>query len=471
MPLPILSVEQMRAWEAATWAAGQTPSAVIERVGKAVAECALKLTREADLILILAGSGHNGDDARAALPHLQLRHHHLLSVTDPVTQLPELQAQLHRHPALVVDALFGIGLNRALEEAWQRFICQLNAAQRPVLSVDLPSGLNADTGEPWGAAVVASQTLTVGAPKSGLLKACAWPFVGRLEVADEVGLISCPPSNVELVWTGRADFSEFPPARLTATHKGTYGHLAIVAGSEGYHGAAVLATRSAQRAQPGLTTLHTMPEVYWPAAAQLQSAMVRPWNAEVQLASDFSAVLIGPGLATPEAANALHTITRRLWRDAKVPVVVDASALDWLQSDPLPKDAIRVITPHPGEAARLLKTTADKIQTDRPHALREISRRFGDCWVVLKGHQTLVGRSTGEISVNNSGNPHLAQGGSGDVLSGYIAGLLAQPALRSDIGKAIRYAVWQHGATADQLSVARRNWVIEDLVMKLGEAE
>lgn len=471
MPLPILSVSKMRAWESATWATGQTEAAVIEQVGKALAERALRLTREGDFILVLAGRGHNGDDARAALPHLKARRHHCLNVTDPAAQLPELLAQLQPRPALVVDALFGIGLNRALDEAWQQFVYRLNDTRRPVLSVDVPSGLNADTGEQWGAAVVASHTLTVGAPKPGLLKACAWPFVSRLEVADQVGLIPCPTINAELVWADRADFAEFPPARAAATHKGSYGHLAIVAGSEGYHGAAVLATHAAQRAQPGLVTLHTLPEVYWPAAAQLQGAMVRPWNAEVKLAGDFSAVLIGPGLASREAVDTLSLAMRKLWRDAKVPVVVDASAIDWLSAGPLPKDSLRVITPHPGEAARLLKTTADHIQADRPAALREISRRFGDCWVVLKGHQTLVGRSTGEISVNSSGNPHLAQGGSGDALAGYMAGLLAQPSLKSDIARTIRYAVWQHGATADQLSASRRNWTIEELVAKLGQVE
>ena len=111
-----------------------------------------------------------------------------------------------------------------------------------------------------------------------------------------------------------------------------------------------------------------------------------------------------------------------------------------------------------------------QVQANRPESLREISRRFGNCWVVLKGHQTLIGRSEGKIFVNPSGNPHLAQGGSGDVLAGYIAGLLAQPALQSDVEKTIRYAVWQHGAAADQLQAARANWVAEDLTGELGNA-
>jgi NAD(P)H-hydrate epimerase len=129
-----------------------------------------------------------------------------------------------------------------------------------------------------------------------------------------------------------------------------------------------------------------------------------------------------------------------------------------------------VLTPHPGEAARLLNWPVQKVQADRVNALREISKRFGDCWVILKGHQTLVGRSEGEIFVNPSGNPHLAQGGSGDLLSGFIAGLLAQPALQANVAKTLRYAVWQHGAAADQLQAARANWTIEDLADQIGNA-
>ncbi|MFM2082982.1 MAG: hypothetical protein RL380_1673, partial [Verrucomicrobiota bacterium] len=150
--------------------------------------------------------------------------------------------------------------------------------------------------------------------------------------------------------------------------------------------------------------------------------------------------------------------------------IVDASALAWLPLYPLAREVIRVITPHPGEAARLLKTTTAHVLANRPHALREISKHFCNCWVVLKGNQTLVGRSTGDIVVNSTGNPHLAQGGSGDLLAGYLAGLLAQPALQKDAGKTIAYAVWQHGAAADKLSATRRNWTIEDLADELGNA-
>jgi NAD(P)H-hydrate epimerase len=118
----------------------------------------------------------------------------------------------------------------------------------------------------------------------------------------------------------------------------------------------------------------------------------------------------------------------------------------------------------------LLKTTPERIQANRPQALREISHKLGDCWVVLKGHQTLIGRSTGVIAVNSSGNPLLAQGGSGDALVGYLAGLLAQPALQEDLARTLQFAIWQHGAAADDLSMQRPNWVVEELVASLGQA-
>ncbi|MBU6410940.1 MAG: NAD(P)H-hydrate dehydratase, partial [Verrucomicrobia bacterium] len=284
-----------------------------------------------------------------------------------------------------------------------------------------------------------------------------------------VGLVPCPCAG-ELNWTLPGDFEDFPPPRPAPAHKGSFGHLALLAGSFGYHGAGVLAARAAQRAQPGLVTLFTRQNVYHAVASQLQAAMVSVWTPELEFPGSSSAILIGPGLAAPDAAGEMQGIVWRLWRDSELPVIVDASALDWLTPQAVLKNAIRVMTPHPGEAARMLNTTAQHIQSDRPQALRELSRRFGNCWVALKGHQTLVGRNGGGIFVNSFGNPHLAQGGSGDVLAGYLAGLLAQPALQTDAEKTIRFAVWQHGAAADRLQSDRANWVVEDLVNELGNA-
>jgi len=466
MPIPVITVGQMREWEKATWATGQTEAEVIRLVGKRVAQLALRLTRTGDLILILAGKGHNGEDARAAHAHLAERRVDLLDVKEPAADLSKLDAMSSLRPALVIDGLFGIGLNRALGPDWVKFIERLNRERAKVLAVDVPSGLNAETGQSEGAAVEAAVTLTVGAPKSGMLSQPAWQFVGRLEVANQVGLVPCPITS-ELQWTLADDFCSFPLQRSVASHKGTYGHLAIIAGSRGYHGASVLAARGAQRAQPGLITLHSQESIYFPVAAQLQAVMVAPWKSKVELTHAHTAILVGPGLAAADLPEEVKTLTSQLWREAAQPVIVDASALAWLPTGPVPKHALRVVTPHPGEAGRMLDVETEHVQAERSGALRRLSAHFGDCYVALKGHQTLVGRSTGPIFVNSSGNPYLAQGGSGDTLSGFLAGLLAQPELQADPLTTVRYAVWKHGAAADRLQAARPGWVVEDLLQEL----
>jgi len=457
----------MRDWEKATWVTGQTEAQVIRLVGNHIARKAASLTQPGDQIVILAGKGNNGADARCARADLLDRGVDLLEVTDPAADLAKFAALLAIRPALVIDGLFGIGLNRPLASDWIQFIEHLNNSGVRVLAVDVPSGLDADTGRPHGAAVRAQETLTVGAPKIGMLQESAWQFVGRLEVADEVGLGPCD-LKTELQWTMPGDFGMFPPTRSVATHKGTFGHLAIIAGSVGYHGASVLCARGAQRSRPGLITLFTLEQVYYTVAPQLQAVMVSPLRRDAQLDVQATAYVAGPGLAAPDIPDQLKTVVRHLWRDSHLPMVVDASALDWLPLGTVPRDSLRVITPHPGEAARLMGATARDVQSNRLRALRSVSKRFGDCWVVLKGHETLIGRSTGEVYVNSSGNPYLAQGGGGDVLSGYLGGLLAQSGLASDPLTTIRYAVWQHGAAADRLQLMRPNWVVEDLIDALG---
>jgi hydroxyethylthiazole kinase-like uncharacterized protein yjeF len=487
--IPVISVEQMRQWEQATWAAGQTEHEVIQQVGRLLAHRILELTRPGDAVWIIAGKGHNGDDARAAQPHLADRNVLLTNIEDPRQGLAEFSQRLHtqglRRVRWIVDALFGIGLNRALNEDWRKLMDAINACGIPILAVDVPSGLNADTGETEGAAIKAALTLTLGAPKRGLLEAPA--FTGRLEVAPEIGLVPCP-IKAELNWTAPGEFAGLPPRRASIGNKGDYGHVAIVAGSLGYHGAAVLSARGAQRAQPGLVTVFPQASVYAPVAAQLQSAMVHPWHAGTPLPKTCSSILFGPGLAAEELPDTLKDEVRSLWHTSPLAMVVDASALDWLEPGPAPDGAVRVITPHPGEAGRCLGvkvvptlvtlppeeanqlagSSTKEIQVPRLAAVRTLSKLFGNCWVVLKGHQTLVGRATGEVFVNSSGNPRLAQGGSGDLLGGYLAGLLAQPDWRQDPLLAARYAVWQHGAAADYLTETQVNWTVEDLVQWLG---
>ncbi len=467
MPIPVISVAQMREWEAATWASGQTEATVIARVGERIARRVLELTREGERVIVLAGKGHNGDDARAMSGHLDSRAVVWVDASDPVVASAKFSVALETDaPALIVDGLFGIGLNRPLSQDWLNFIAKINLTHAPVLAIDVPSGLNADTGEVATAAIRAAETLTVGAPKRGMLLQEAAEYVGRLRVLSDVGLAACPCAS-DVHWTTTQDFAGFPPRRGVVTHKGSFGHLAIVAGSRGFHGAAVLASRGAQRARPGLITLFTQPETYLPVASQTQAVMVSVWDAVAEW-QRFTALLIGPGLAAPDLPASIQETARRTWSEFDGAIVADASALAWLPEGKFCANAVRVITPHPGEAAKMLGVNTAEIQCDRVRAARELSKKFGGCWVVLKGHQTIIGRAAGDLFVNGSGSPGLAQGGSGDLLAGYIAGWLAQPVLGTDTELQLRYAVWEHGAAADRLDATRGSWTVEELAVELG---
>jgi len=469
MPIPVVTVAQMREWEQKTWASGVKEDVVIRRAGAAVARLSEKLTKQDDLILFLAGKGHNGDDTAFGYEFINQRQRELIRVAEPEAAAAEFADRLRRQPALIVDGLFGIGLNRPLSPSWAGLIEQINRTGLPVLAVDVPSGLSAETGLPLDTAVRARCTLTFGAVKHGLLKTSATPYLGRLEVATDIGLLPCPFAT-EINLSAPDDFKNYPPVRPVAGHKGSFGHLAIIAGSSGYHGAAVLAARGAQRAQPGLITLWTQDTVLMPVAAQLQSVMVRSTGGRLDFPDSITAALIGPGLASSDLPEQLKRTALDLWHKSPLPVIADASALDWLPEGSSPTNALRIITPHPGEAARMLGCGTADVQQDRVRAVRELSHRYGGCHVVLKGHQTVIGRDTGTVFINNSGNPHLAQGGSGDLLAGYLGGLIAQPEIQNDASLALRFGVWQHGAAADLLLATRPNFTIEDLASELGNA-
>lgn len=326
MALPVITVEEMRAWEEASWRAGRNEREVIENVGRIVAERVLKETREGDRILVLAGKGNNGNDARAAVAQLVNRKVNLVEVNDAKAQLEEVRHLCEKRPELVIDGLFGIGLNRPLSAELVELIETINAAELEVLAIDVPSGLNAVTGQPEGAAIRATTTLTIGAVKHGLLQQSAWDFVGRLAVAPEIGLVPCPieAAKSDLLWSVESDFVKFQRMRrAVSSHKGTFGHLAILAGSQGYHGAAVLAARGAQGAHPGLVTVITHIPVYQPVAAQLQSAMVHAWRGWAKPEKFCTAFVVGPGLASPSVPDEMKAEVRQFWRELRQPMIDD----------------------------------------------------------------------------------------------------------------------------------------------------
>lgn len=473
----VLSVAEMREWEARTWAAGVAQDEVIRAAGRAVAMVVRRRSRVGAPVLVLAGRGHNGDDAAVAAGELDDRKVLLVRVQGPGgarQALDWLEHHAGRAGAVVVDGMFGIGLSRPIEGECAEVIAAVHRSGLETIAVDVPSGVDAERGIALGPAVEASITVTLGAVKRGLLEETVARYVGRLELASDIGLVAQPPVPIDgakaLFWTVPGDFEAYPPRRPAGGHKGTFGHVAIVAGSEGYHGAAVLAALGALRARPGLVTVYTDERCYVPVASQLRAAMVRPWRGERIEASGHTAVVVGPGLASARLPGNCRSEVARLWREAGCPVIGDATALDWLPERVEPGAGVRVVTPHPGEAGRLLGVPAAEIQADRCGAVRRLAERWegGGTLVVLKGRHTLVGGAAEGIRVNSSGNPGLGQGGSGDVLAGYLGGLLAQSALVAEPSRAVRYGVWRHGWAADRLEETGRAWTVDELVEALG---
>lgn len=461
MPLPIISVAQMRDWEQRTWDAGVVEESVMSNAGQAVAQMALEMTPEGGMILLLAGKGNNGGDTRIAAEHLPGRSREVIDASDPVSGLRDFNRALEQSPDLIVDGLFGIGLDRDLDEDHCELVRAINQTQLPVLAVDAPSGLNADTGQPMGAAIQARCTVTLGLPKVGLLKPSADDFVGTLEVAHRIGLIDDLPASEQL-WLRANDLHGMPPARSPSGHKGAFGHVGIIAGSTGYHGAACLCARGALRARPGLVSVFT--PAYQAVAAQLQSPMVHPWNTDVsQPLSSCTALVVGPGLAGPDVPESLRNVVRELWRESASPIIADASALDWLTAGEVPENSIRILTPHPGEAARLLDCEPSEIQQDRLAATQKLAENLR-ATIVLKGRHTMIGQGDGPVLVNSTGNSGLGQGGSGDVLAGFLGGFLAQPQFHDRVIQATAFAVWQHGHAADRLEATGRYWGMDALI-------
>ncbi len=380
-------------------------------------------------------------------------------------------------PAVIVDALLGTGISgapRGVMAAAIEFINRQHAVSR-VVAVDVPSGLNADDGTAAGAAVRADFTITMALPKTGLLQPAALDYVGNLAVAD-IGIprppepppaSGGPDAPPELI--APSDLSFLARRRPRAAHKGNYGHVLVIAGARGFTGAAIMAARAALRSGAGLVTVWTPAGIRAEIAAAAPEAMVRelPENAAGSIAGldetgwaqltdagKFSAVLAGPGLtAHPDTGR----LVADLCKNYAGPIVLDADALNVMAMVPAHPETqgarcgAAVLTPHPGELARLLQTTAANIQSDRFAAARAAVLRFG-ATVVLKGAGTLVASPGAPLQVNLTGNPGMAKGGSGDVLAGLLAGLLGRGLAPFD---AARAAVYLHGRAGDYAALQR----------------
>jgi NAD(P)H-hydrate epimerase len=339
-----------------------------------------------------------------------------------------------------VDALLGTGLSAPVTGAYRDAIEAMNESGRPVISVDLPSGIHADTGAVLGAAVRADLTVTFGLPKLGLYSGPGLDRAGRIEVVDigiPAAFVDAIASRVTLLTP--AIVRRLIPDRRPSSHKGTYGHAGIIAGSVGKTGAAAMAAKSALRVGAGLVTVATPASVNDTLEAKLLEAMTVPMpeTKERTLAraaleellsfiSARTAAAIGPGLTThQETVELLHALVPRLEK----PSVLDADALNALAGRISLLDACKVppiLTPHPGEMARLLdNATAQSVNADRVGVALTFAQARRVV-LVLKGARTVVANPDGRAAICPTGNPGMATAGTGDVLTGMIVGLLAQ---------------------------------------------
>jgi len=482
MSLKIVTAEQMRRIDRRATERFSIPSLLLmENAAIAVVDAMFARYADCERASIFCGPGSNGGDGLAVARHLENRGvvpavflvgerskfagdaaanleicERLAIPMIDVRDADSLEAALvHAADAdVVVDAIFGTGLNRAPEGLLAETIRAINELTLPIVSVDLPSGANASSGEPFDPCVQASLTVSFAAPKLCHVFDPAATLCGEVIVAD----ISIPDAavqdeNVLLALTTPADVRPHIAPRAAATHKGTYGHVGIVAGSFGRSGAAVMCARGAIRSGAGLVSVASDPEAARLVNAGSIESMTLPADLidsrpEVaRFLEGKDAVLIGPGLRDDEES---YSFVRDIAGPIEQPLIIDASGLNAFAGkakDLNPHARPRIITPHPGEMARLLGTKTSEIQADRIGTARNAAR-LSHCIVVLKGHQTLIADPDGHVNVNPTGNPGMASGGMGDVLSGMIAAFLARGVDPFDAACA---AVYLHGFTGDLL--------------------
>jgi ADP-dependent NAD(P)H-hydrate dehydratase / NAD(P)H-hydrate epimerase len=475
--MKILNAEQMRNIDRRTTERFGVPSIVLmENAASAVVDAIFERYPDSDRVALLCGTGANGGDGFAAARHLENRGvvpvvivvgdrasirgdaHTNLVICErlgiPIYDLREADdvETMLAHAAdadVVVDAIFGTGLNRAPSGIYADVIRALAELRIPVLAVDLPSGANASSHEPFEPCVQAEVTVTFAAPKLCHVFEPAALYCGEVIVVD----ISIPERAVEdelvtLALITPKDVQPLVEPRLAATHKGTYGHVGVIAGSPGRSGAAVMCARGAIRSGAGLVTVMTDAETAPLVHAGSVESMTYTGTDLSEFAKNKTAMLVGPGLRDDDA----YANTRALVDAIELPLLLDASGLNAFAGragELNPHNRPRVITPHPGELARILGSDTASINKDRISAVREAAHT-SKCVVVLKGHQTLVGEPDGHVYVNPTGNPGMATGGMGDVLSGIIAALLARGADPLDAACA---GVYLHGLAGDILAM------------------
>lgn len=508
--MKVTTAEQMQELDRKAIEIYRIPGIVLmENAGRGAAEEILKAFPEMKKkrVAIISGKGNNGGDGFVIARYLMNRgvsvrvflltepkalrgdaetnyfiFHRMKGEVIPVPSSKEYQkAKKEIEKAdLLVDAIFGTGLDAEVRGYYREVIDHLNTLQKPIVAVDIPSGLSADTGKPLGTAIRATLTLTFGLPKIGLLISPGVEYVGTLKVID----IGFPNRLIEeeQIQTYLIEKEEIYkwlsiPRRLD-THKGDYGHLLVIAGSVGKTGAAAMACEAALRMGAGLVTL-AIPKSLNPIMemkltevmteplpeTQKQTLSLKAYSPLLRLCENKKAVLIGPGIGThPET----QTLILKLIKTLNLPMILDADGLNALATQakfPSLNHPLFILTPHPGEMARLIHSTSKEVQENRIG----ISRAFSTSnrvYLVLKGFRTLIATPTGDIYINPTGNPGLASGGTGDVLSGMIGGLICQG---FDPLSSLQAAVYLHGLAGDEVAkeMGEKSLVATDLIKKI----
>ena len=477
--LPVLLAEDVKRQDASAAERGISVEQLMENAGWAVALGARKLLGGSygRRVVIVCGKGNNAGDGLVAGRVLDAQGAHVTAVltSDRQSELTDLNRRrfpgrivhldgLPRELAradLVIDAIFGVGLTRAPEGAAAAAIELSATSPAPILAVDVPSGVNADTGAVPGVVVTARTTVTLSGYKPGLLFAPGAEHAGAVEVAD-IGIVD-PSTGMGVLQ--RADVAAWLPRRARASNKRNAGTVLVVAGSRAMPGAAALVAGACVQAGAGLTTLCAPEDVCRVVLTRVPeiTTIPIPENSEgifdskaLDLISprlpDFTTVVIGPGLgrhpATVEAVRALLELVTQ-------PLVIDADGLNAFADAPdllrarAEKNRRTIVTPHAGELARLLGRPAPELDADRLSVARAAVNELGSI-VVFKGPGTVIA-GTSEIWINATGGPSLAQGGTGDVLAGMTGGLLAQKG--NDVSaRDVAAVVWLHGSAADRVS-------------------
>ena len=408
---PLYSAGEMRAAEA-----GHDARELMERAGALAAEAALQELREAERWTVVAGGGANGGDGRIVARHLEA-HGKAVRIVDAKAGETDLG-----EPDAIVDALFGTGFSGEPRTDAAALIERINASPARVLAIDVPSGVDASTGEIPGIAVAADATVTFHGRKVGLVVAPGRFNAGRVRVAD-IGL----DPGVTRHRLVLPELLRSVPRRSDRDNKYTAGHVLVVGGSPGMSGAPSLTAAAAMRADAGYVTVAARESVLSVLEERLVEAVKKPLPEELgdkavevvlELAAKASAVALGPGLGRDDGAR---TLVRRLLTELELPIVVDADAL--YELEPADWPGPRVLTPHEGELGRLLGRK--DISAHRLASVQEAAERFR-CVVVLKGADTLVAAPGNGVLVAASGLPSLATAGTGDVLTGIVGAFLAK---------------------------------------------